>query len=614
MVAAMNESAPKDPAILLRQALDQQLAGRLDDAAALYRAVLADNGEEPNALYLLGVIESEGRNFDAAIELIERALKIKPDFPEALTHLGSALSDVGRPEDGLGAQRQAAKLAPDNEQIKINLAVCLCEIGSIHFHQNRFGRARECLEEALAIKPDFAEAHAVLGNCRLNQADIFGAMTAFETSHKLNPFNDAVYSSYLFYMAFHPEYDAARLHGENSAWGKQAVAGVDPFTHPRAENKDRLKIGYLSYEFGSHVTSYFFEPLISRQNTEKFKVFVYAGNVEADQTTDRLKKFAAHWRDISQQTPDAAARTVYDDGIDILVLVSSYRARHRLPFAYKPAPIQVCYHNLVSTTGLPTMDYIITEELTDPAGIADPYYTENLVRISNRNCYLPPVDCPEIQPPPALKNGHVTFGTFNNVGKITPVAIDLWAQVLKAQPTSRLVIKNIILGDDRDWNPLRDQFAAAGIDQNRIEFLASLPKRADHLAAYHKVDIALDTFPCNGGTTSCDAIWMGVPVVTMKGDTFMGRQSANYLTKLNLDDLIAETPEAYVSTALSLAKNHDRLGWLRKNLRPLMEEHLLDYDQHATELEAAYTNMWKHHLSGAPPAPFTVENSKCHDT
>ncbi len=613
MVAAMNDGVQKDTATLLRHALDHQLAGRLDEAAALYRDVLAVNDEEPNALYLLGVIETERRNFAAAVELIERAVAVEPDFPEALTHLGNALAGLDRMEDALAAQRKAIALAPGNEQIEINLAVALCEMGSLHFHENRFDWTRELLEEALALKPDFAEAHAVLGNCRLNQADIIGAMEAFERSHELSPFNDAVFSSYLFYMAFHPDYDAQRLQEENSAWGHRTVADAQQWDHAKPERKDRLKIGYLSYEFGTHVTSYFFEPVISRQNKSSFETYLYAGNEETDQTTDRLKGLADHWRDISDLDPAAAASRIHDDGVDILVLVSSYRARHRLPFAHKPAPLQVCYHNLVSTTGLPTMDYMITEDLTDPTGAADQFYTEKLVRLTNRNCYQPPEDCPDVQPPPSIQNGYPTFGTFNNVGKITQDAVSLWAAVLRALPEARLVIKNIILGDDRDWNPLRDRFEKEGVDLGRIEFLASIPKRADHLAAYHRVDIALDTFPCNGGTTSCDAIWMGVPVVTMRGDTFMGRQSANYLTKLDLIDLIARSPDAYVDAALSLAKDRERLIELRNQLRPMMAERLLDYDQHVTELESAFQHMWEIHLAGEPPTAFTVENTYCHD-
>ncbi|MCD6074222.1 MAG: Tetratricopeptide 1 repeat-containing protein [Rhodospirillales bacterium] len=257
--------------------------------------------------------------------------------------------------------------------------------------------------------------------------------------------------------------------------------------------------------------------------------------------------------------------------------------------AFKPAPIQVCYHNLVSTTGLDAIDYMITEEATDPAGIAEPMYIEKLVRLSERNCYAAPPDCPDVSPAPSSIAGAVTFGSFNNVAKITPDVVVLWARVLHALPEARLALKNIVpMSAPDDWSILRSMFTAAGISADRITFIDYVPERSGHLAAYRDIDIALDTFPCNGGTTSCDALWMGVPIVTRTGPTFMNRQSEVYLTKLGLPDLITSDDEGYITAAVALAHDPARRTHLRRTLRADMQRALLPYDRHVRELEDAF--------------------------
>ena len=356
---------------------------------------------------------------------------------------------------------------PENAQI-------LCALGSAYFHLNQFNKSQNYLERALRAEPEFSEAHAVLGNCRINQGDINGAMKAFERSHQISPFNQVVCSSYLFYMAFHPDYDGEHLNEANQAWGRHYERVIEPFSYSVSNpvRPRRLRIGYLSYEYATHVTSFYFEPLVSRHNRDRFEIFCFAGNERKDGVTERLSGYVDKWFDISTLDAEAVARRIKEENIDILVSTSSYLAKHRLPLAYRPAPIQVCYHNRVSTSGLSAVDYLITEELVDPVGETDHLYAEKLVRLTHRCCYSGPVDGLDPGDPPVLENGYVTFGSFNNTAKIGPNVVLAWARILGEVENSTLVIKNIVRSDDDDdWNFLRGMFDRGGIDLKRVRFL-----------------------------------------------------------------------------------------------------------------------------------------------
>jgi len=377
-----------------------------------------------------------------------------------------------------------------------------------------------------------------------------------------------------------------------------------------SEEGKPLRIGYLSDEYYEWVTARFTAPILANHDRARFHVTGYARNTLQDATTAQLAAMTDEWRDLSGLDDRAAAVAIRADEIDILILCSSYRAESRTILAFKPAPVQLCYSNLVSTSGLPAVDYLITEAATDPEG-SDALYTEKLVRLSNRNIYRPPDEAPDPGPPPFLENDHVTFASFNNLGKITPEVVSVWSRVLDAVPGARLVLKSVNrLSDDGACTYFLEQFASHGIVPERLDLLTGDSDLQGHLARYRTEDIALDPFPCNGGTTSCEALWMGVPVVTMAGDTFMGRQGVNYLGKLGLSDLIATTPDAYVEAAVALAGNSSRLQMLRAELRDAVTAGLFDPQSHVAELETAYTEMWRCYLAGQEPAPFGVQGDQ----
>ena len=608
--------------------------GRTDEALQCFRGARASDPRHPPAtLNLASLLVEEGRSAEAE-PLARELVAMAPGFAKAHNVLGAALKELRNYAAAEAAFRQAAAIEPEYLKFTVNLAGILAEqkkyeeaeslfeqvlraapdmatahagLGKLNIDVRKYAAANAHLMRAVELHPDSFSGHALLGLARLHHADIVGAVAAFETSHAIQPFNDWVTSNYLFFMAFHPGYDSARHYQLSTDWARHTAKDITPLPAAGPPNIDRrTRVGFLAYEFYDHNTSNFFEPVIQCFGDE-LELFGYAGNERQDATTERLKGYFSEWRDVSGLEPREIAAAVRADDIDILVLVSSYLATHRLPMFYKAAPVQVAYLNLATTTGTDTVDYLITEEGTDPSGEADQYYTEKLVRISHRDCYRTPQDAGEVQPSPLQNTGAVTFASFNNVGKITPDIMAAWARILGRVEGSRMLIRNSLNYDaSEDWNPVRDRLHEAGIDASRFEFLPFADTRAEAIRTYNQVDIALDTFPCNGGTTTCDALWMGVPVVTIQGPNFIGRQTATYLTKVGLADLVANSTQDYESCAVALAGEPARLAEIRRGLRPLVAEHMFDYQTHADEMQAAFKEMWRRHLAGEKPEAFRV--------
>jgi predicted O-linked N-acetylglucosamine transferase (SPINDLY family) len=322
--------------------------------------------------------------------------------------------------------------------------------------------------------------------------------------------------------------------------------------------------------------------------------FCYSNVSNPDSVTARIRELADHWLDISSLSDEQVGEAIRKDNIDILVDLSGHTAGNRLKvFAQKPAPIQVTWVGYPGTTGLPGMDYRITDHRADPEGTSDKYHTEKLVRMEPCFlCYQPPTDAPEIGPLPAIKNGYITFGSFNNLSKLTKETILSWSILLRGIPDARLLIKAQARGSEAGYNDLSSAFLANGIERSRIEFIGYIPETQDHLDLYNKVDIALDTSPYNGTTTTCEALWMGVPVVTLSGSRHASRVGASLLHAAGLSEFVAETTEQYISIATRLAGNIDRLEGLRNSLRQTIRASSLTNQHELTgELESAYMEM-----------------------
>ncbi len=541
---------------------------------------------------------------DEAMNAVRQALAIEPDNLDAMLFTARLVRSSGNADAAAGLYSAILAHHDDCAEAEAGLGAC-------NGLRGQFSVAENNLRHAVAIKPDYFEAWSFLAEALVEQGKIFEAMDCFERSLAIRPYNETALSKYLFYSVFDPRYDAMRIADLNKDWGEKVSANVTALNSKRQPGGgQRIRIGYLSDEFYERVTARFMAPILAQHDKSRFHITGYARNAARDATTDELAAQCDVWRNLSATDERAAAQAIQADDVDILVLCTSYRAETRTVLAFKPAPVQVCYSNLVSTTGLSAVDYLITEQSTDPDG-SDAEYVEKLVRLTNRNIYQPPAAAPDPGPPPCLEAGGVTFASFNNLGKVTPDVIEVWSRILHAVPGARMLMKSVNrLSDSGAREYFENLFSSHGISDERVEFLTGDNDLQSHLARYCRVDIALDPFPCNGGTTSCEALWMGVPLVTRAGTTFMGRQGVNYLGKLGLEDLIAESDGAYVNAAVALANDASRLEALRKELRQRVVARLFDAQSHVQELETAYAEMVRRHRAGEAPAAFRIEENR----
>jgi predicted O-linked N-acetylglucosamine transferase (SPINDLY family) len=396
-------------------------------------------------------------------------------------------------------------------------------------------------------------------------------------------------------LAYLPQPDPQTLFLEHRRWAERHAAPLAAEARPYANDPapDRpLRVGYVSPDLREHPVASFLTPVLAHHDRSRFHVTCYADVARPDGVTRHLQTLADAWRDLPGRSDAQVADLIQADSTDILVDLAGHTACNRLlVFARKPAPVQVTHFGYPNTTGLSTMDYRISDRYADPPGRTEAYHTEELVRLPEVAWCYRPLAAPEVTPLPARAAGHVTFGSLNNLAKITPQAIALWSELLRAVPGSRLVLLTGA-GSQADQR-LHDLFGQHGIDRARLELLGRRP-RDRYLALYQEMDIALDPFPYNGGVTTCDALWMGVPVVTLAGESYVSRQGVALLSNLGLDDWVAGAPDAYVDIATRWAHDVEGLGRLRAGLRERMTNSpLTDGLRFTRFLAEAYRWMWQ---------------------
>ncbi|MDH3585247.1 MAG: hypothetical protein OER86_13635, partial [Phycisphaerae bacterium] len=382
-------------------------------------------------------------------------------------------------------------------------------------------------------------------------------------------------------------------------WAKQHAASEreqPPKFSNTPEPNRRLRIGYVSPDFRAHSVNYFFEPLLRAHDSSEVEVFCYANVRQADHVTARVQSRADHWRNLLGADDLEAAERIRRDEIDVLIDLAGHTAGHRLGvFSRRPAPVQVTYLGYPNTTGLGTIDYRITDDLADPPGKDDRWYSEALVRLpACFLCYQPPDEAPDISPPPCRERGYITFASFNNLAKVSPQVIQAWARILERVAGAKLMLKGKPLDDAGTRARFLDRFAERGIGPDRLELVGWVEGNYNHLTAYRDVDIALDTFPYNGTKTTCESMWMGVPVVTVRGDRHAGRVGATLLHHVGRDQFVAEDEDAYVAIAANLAERPGDLADLRRGFRDrLRGSELCDAARFARGFESALRQMWE---------------------
>lgn len=464
------------------------------------------------------------------------------------------------------------------------------------------GFAMEYFERSIKARPNDAVFHNNLGSVLVQAGRTEEAADCFRKALEIDPGLNIAHINLIFIMMMLERVRPEEVYAEHVAWARihadPLLAQAAPHNNSR-EPERRLRLGYLSADFRQHALSYFIEPALAQHDGTAFEVFCYHSGRIADAVTRRLAQHAEHWREVLDQDDAALAAQIRADGIDILVDLSGHLRDNRLMvFALKPAPIQMTYLAYPNTTGMRAMDYRLSDAVCDPPGATERYYRETLIRLPRCMwCYRPSPDMPEVAPPPAQASGAVTFASMNGANKITPRMLALWARILAQIPGSRIVFTTV---PEQGRARIRDALTQAGIAASRISMHDRLPTK-DFWALYAGIDILLDTFPMNGGTTTCEALWLGVPVVSRSGDIFQSRAGLSILGSLGLNELVAGSDDDYVRIALELARDSARLAALRAGLRERMRASpLTDARGYARDLEAAYRGIWREWCGRSP--------------
>ena len=569
-----------------REELDRLIAARrFAEARAACDALLANSPQELGLLYIAGMLAADAKDLPAAARCFFRVLELAPGEAPAYLHLGNAYMLQKRLQKAAACYRKALELEPAFAEAANKLGFILA------FY---LGEAREgvaALRRATALEPDYDDPRVYLKAPFRREGPALGQSTL------------------LFALSYNVLCSPAQLLEEHREWdrrfggpGRAARCTHVPPPADDARGQDKpLRIGYVSPDLRRHAVSYFFEPLLAAHDRRRVEVYCYAEVGKGDEVTERLKAQADHWRVTVGQGDAEVARQIFEDGIDILVDLAGHTAGNRLQvFTYKPAPIQVSYLGYCTTTGLEAMDYWITDAVVTPEDTVE-RTTETIWRLPRCwLCYRPDPgaegETPAVAPRPGPSpiEAAVTFGSFNQVSKISEELVALWSEVLNAVPGSRLVLKAWALSDEQVCATLRERFMRHGIAAERLEFRGV---STDYLREYGDVDIALDPFPRTGGATTADALWMGVPVVTLAGERMIERQGASLLSAVGLDELIATDRADYVARAVALAQDPERRATLRAQLRERMvASELCDGRGLATALEDAYRDMWNKYV------------------
>jgi predicted O-linked N-acetylglucosamine transferase (SPINDLY family) len=569
---------------------------QLDDAIIHYRKALQINPNFPDSYNNLGTALQGKRHIDEAITYYQKALQINPQYADAYFNLGTAYRAKGQFDEATLFYQKALKINPNFVEAYNNLGVDFKERGDLRESLYYF-------QKVLQLSPAFVEAYNNIGSILSDQGKLADAEIYFRRALQLKPDFSVCYSNLLLSMNYGSRYDSRTIYTEHLNFAKQFAGplSTDILPHMNERILHRpVRIGYVSPDFRRHSVNYFVEQVLSGHDRKRFEVFCYSDVLSPDEVSQRIQTYPVRWRDIVGMTDEQAAILVRSDKIDILVDLAGHTGYNRmLLFARKPAPIQVSWLGYPNTTGLPTVDYRIVDRYTDPPGMTDPFYTEKLIRMPESFlCYQPEKNSPEAGTLPALSTGYVTFGSFNIISKITPEAIVTWSRILKEVPKSRLLLKakSLFDGDTREY--LSALFKQQGITEERIIFLFHTKSYKDHLAVYDKIDIGLDTFPYHGTTTTCEALWMGVPVITRAGDKHASRVGVSLLSNIGLPELIAQTDEEYIEIAMRLSEDMEKLQSLRERLRDMMTNSpLTNSERFTAELEDRYRTMWQTYCS-----------------
>ncbi len=619
------ELQPKKALFHYNAGIAHQKLGQASQSIEAYRRAVALDPEYARAFNNLGVILLSLHRFDEGLEVLKKAVAIKPDYAEAWNNLGDALTNLGRSSEAIDAIRRAQALTPEDARPANHLGLVLNEAGRPEEavdafrraiasdpnaqHYNNLGNvlkdigpndeAMAALQRAMAIEPGYASPHNNLAIVLMNMGRIEESLAEYRQAVDLEPSSPSNHSNLVLSLHYLHGDDGAATFAEARRWDTRHGEPLRKSILPHGNNRDperRLRVGYVSSDFREHSVSKFLDPLFRNHDHKRFEIFGYSDVWHTDSTTAILRGCADQWHEIVGKSDESVAEMIRGHGIDILVDLTGHTARNRLlVFARKPAPVQINYLGHPGTTGLAAMDFRLTDGWADPPGLTEDFHSETLLRLPKTNwCFAEPQGVPDVGPLPASESGTICFGSFNRLAKLSPRTLDLWATLLMAVPNSRLLMKERSLDEAAVRDHLIKSFDARGIGAQRLEIVGPKSERGDHFRSYGQADMALDPFPYHGTTTTCEALWMGVPVVTLAGKAHVSRVGVSLLTNVGLPEMIARNEEEYVSIAARLAADLPRLAEIRRTLRDRMSASpLMNGRAFAQDMEAAYRDVWR---------------------
>ena len=512
------------------------------------------------------------------MEFAESFLETYADDSEILFLLGNMALKVGDVDKAIPPLERANILTPNQPVILANLSVGYNSI-------DKHGDAVRCLQQAARVNPRYSFAYQKMGSIQCKAGQVKEGMRSFQRAMMLSPKPNAIYARMLFWKNYLAESKPDTIYAESKVWGQQFThnfeKGIGVYLNSMGHQK-KLKVGFVSPDYCAHPVSFFVEPLFKNLDRDKFEVYAYSDVPKPDKVTEQIKGQVDVFKSIAGVHSQTVARTIINDGIDVLFDLAGHTGDGRLDmFHMRPAPVQISWLGYPATTGSAGIDYRFSDRYADPASKSDPFHTETLLRVDGGFlCYVPSERTPDASTKaPRVANGHITFGSFNNLAKVSEQCIEMWAEILHQVKGSVLMMKRRELKDPWVKKYFVERFAAYGIDKSRLVFKTSQTTLEGHLRNYSNVDIALDSFPYNGTTTTFEALWMNVPVISLGGDTHASRVGQSILRYAGLKELAAVNRKQYIDKAVKLANDKKQLNAYRKSLRNTLGQSSLTNQQ-----------------------------------
>ncbi|MFK7817387.1 MAG: tetratricopeptide repeat protein [Planctomycetaceae bacterium] len=570
----------------------QQL-GNKREATESFENAIENDDNHVDAWLNLGRLHLELGKLDKAESCTQRVLQLNPRHLAALNNLGTIHRNRCSLHDAIRQFEAARKVNPESVKTLVNLGIAYQEA-------NRFQEAQAVVNKALQLEPTHANAWSCVGKCHQMLADTEMALHCFRKAHTLDPTDIAAADNFLFALNLSSSISRRSVVNEHIEWANRFPALQTPtaFGNYRLPHK-QLRIGYVSPDFCNHPLVSFVLPILQQHDREQVETYCYTLSDVVDETTKQVRECSDHWRSLHSLSGHDAQLQIVADEIDILIDLAGHTANNRLSiFAHRAAPVQVSMLGYLNTTGLRTMDYVISDEVRDPVS-DDDFYVETVWRLPDGgSCWLPPGNCPEVRPAPVKENGFVTLGSMHRPNKLTDETLALWASVMKRVENARLRVFHSSFAKAPELRAkVHERLVASGIAKSRFE-IVSESADGQYLSAYHNIDLLLECTPWSSGTTALESMWMGVPIPTIYGDRPMRRPTASALHRMGLPELVADSAEAYTQIVAGLCGDASELLRLRTELRERMRTTICDADTYVGQLEAAYREMWQRWCDG----------------